>query len=209
MSEQKVARELTHQVSVGGVKIGGGAPVVVQSMTNVPMYNKHIINKDVPVLDVPATLEQIRALAAVGCEVVRVSIPNRDCCEPFAEIVKESPLPVVADVHFDYTIAMVAARSGAAGLRINPGNIGGFAKTDAVIDDAGEAGIPIRVGVNAGSLEREIAARTDLSTAEKLALSAQNYIAHFEERGFKDLVISAKAHDVMATVEAYRQISRE
>ena len=188
----------TRQVMVGAVPLGGGAPVVVQSMLNAPAK------------DVAANLAQIEALAQAGCEVVRMAVPHRDCLDVFAAVCAESPLPVVADVHFDAQIAIEAARRGAAKLRINPGNIGGLAKTDAVIDAAGEAGIPIRIGVNAGSLEDALAARDDLTLPQKLAASAADYVRYFEdERGFRDIVVSAKAHDVRATIETYRLLARE
>lgn len=188
----------TRQVMVGAVPLGGGAPVVVQSMLNAPAK------------DVAANLAQIEALAQAGCEVVRMAVPHRDCLDAFAAVCAESPLPVVADVHFDAQIAIEAARRGAAKLRINPGNIGGLAKTDAVIDAAGEAGIPIRIGVNAGSLDGTLAARDDLTLSQKLAASAADYVRYFEdERGFRDIVVSAKAHDVRATIETYRLLARE
>ena len=188
----------TRQVMVGAVPLGGGAPVVVQSMLNASAK------------DVAANLAQIEALAQAGCEVVRMAVPHRDCLDAFAAVCAESPLPVVADVHFDAQIAIEAARRGAAKLRINPGNIGGLAKTDAVIDAAGEAGIPIRIGVNAGSLDGALAARDDLTLPQKLAASAADYVRYFEdERGFRDIVVSAKAHDVRATIETYRLLARE
>ena len=188
----------TRQAMVGAVPLGGGAPVVVQSMLNASAK------------DVAANLAQIEALAQAGCEVVRMAVPHRDCLDAFAAVCAESPLPVVADVHFDAQIAIEAARRGAAKLRINPGNIGGLAKTDAVIDAAGEAGIPIRIGVNAGSLDGTLAARDDLTLPQKLAASAADYVRYFEdERGFRDIVVSAKAHDVRATIETYRLLARE
>lgn len=182
---------------VGNVPVGGGAPCAVQSMLNV--------SGD----DAKANLAQIRALADAGCEIVRMAIPRRSCLDAFAEVCEQSPLPVVADVHFDAQIAIEAARRGAAKLRINPGNIGGWEATDAVIEAAGEAGIPIRVGVNAGSLDEALKRRTDLTLPEKLAQSAIDYVRHFEDRGFHDVVVSAKAHDVMTTVRTYRMLSRE
>ena len=188
--------QATRRVMVGGVPMGGGAPVVVQSMLNAPAD------------DAQANLAQIRALADAGCEVVRMAIPRRDCLDTFRAVCEASPLPVVADIHFDAHIAIEAARRGAAKLRINPGNIGGWAKTDAVLDAAGEAGIPIRIGVNAGSLDAEIAA-LDEPLPRKLAASAEQYVRHCEDRGFRDLVASAKAHDVMATVATYRLLARE
>lgn len=188
--------ERTRQVMVGDIALGGGAPVVVQSMLNAPAT------------DVDANLAQIDALAEAGCEVVRMAVPRRACLDAFEAVCARSPLPVVADVHFDAVIAIEAARRGAAKLRINPGNIGGLAKTDAVLDAAREANIPIRIGVNAGSLEATLAARTDLSLPEKLATSAAEYVAYCHERGFFDLVVSAKAHDVMTTVRTYRLLAR-
>ncbi len=204
-TQTEPARNKTHQVMVGDVAIGGGAPVVVQSMTNVPMREDDDLG---PVLDADGNLEQIDRLKDAGCEVVRVAIPNRNSLEFFAQVCEQSSLPVVADIHFDHLIGVGAARVGAAALRINPGTIPSEQAVDAIIDEAGEAKIPIRIGVNAGSFEREVADREDLSIAEKLALSARNHVDHFNERGFTDLVVSAKAHDVMTTVEAYRELSR-
>lgn len=205
MDKPLKARELTRPVTVGNVVIGGGAPVVVQSMTNLPMVDEGTG----PVLDVAGNLAQIERLHDAGCELVRVAIPNRASIERFGEVAQASPIPVIADVHFDYQIAIGAAQNGAAALRINPGNIGSEDRVDAVIDAAGEAGIPIRIGVNAGSLEDSLAARDDLSQPQKLAQSAAGFVEHFEQRGFRDVVISAKSHDVMTTVAAYRQLSCE
>ncbi|WP_241158250.1 flavodoxin-dependent (E)-4-hydroxy-3-methylbut-2-enyl-diphosphate synthase [Adlercreutzia sp. ZJ138] len=185
----------TRRLAVGNVALGGGAPVVVQSMLNAPAS------------DVQANLAQIKALADAGCEVVRMAVPHRRDLDAFQAVCEASPLPVVADVHFDPHIACEAARRGAAKLRINPGNIGGLAATDAVLDAAGEAGIPIRIGVNAGSLDKSLAARDDLSLPEKLARSACAYVEYCERKGFHDVVVSAKAHDVRATVDTYRLLS--
>ena len=204
-SDREPARNATRPVFVGNVQVGGGAPVSVQSMTNVAMVD----GGDGPVLDVAGNLAQIGALADAGCEIVRVAVPNRASIEAFGRVVEQSPLPVIADIHFDYRIAIGAAEQGAAALRINPGNIGAKERVDAVIDAAGQASIPIRIGVNAGSLEDELAARDDLSQPEKLALSASGFVEYFEERGFQDIVVSAKAHDVLTTVAAYEQLSRE
>jgi len=188
--------EKTRRVMVGNVPVGGGAPCAVQSMLC-----------EVPD-DVQANLGQIERLAEAGCEIVRMAIPRRQYLDAFQAVCEASPLPVVADVHFDAEIAIQAAQRGAAKLRINPGNIGGWGKTDAVIDAAGEAGIPIRVGVNAGSLDEALKERSDLSLPEKLAVSAADYVAHFEERGFHDVVVSAKASDVTTTIGAYRLVSQ-
>ena len=188
--------ELTRRVMVGSVPLGAGAPCAVQSMTCMPAD------------DAQANLDQIARLAAAGCEIVRMAIPRCAYLDTFQAVCEASPLPVVADVHFDAHIAIEAARRGAAKLRINPGNVGGLAKADAVIDAAGEAGIPIRIGVNAGSLDDALAARDDLTLPEKLAESAAGYVDHFEQRGFTDIVVSAKASDVPTTVAAYRLLAQ-
>lgn len=197
-SEQTGAlpRELTHQVHVGSVAIGGDAPVSVQSMCTTKTT------------DPAATLAQIGELADLGCEIIRVAIPHKDALEGFGEICAESPLPVVADIHFDHNFAIEAIRRGASGIRINPGNIGSFEKVDAVIEVAGEYGIPIRIGVNAGSLDKAIDAREDLTQPEKLVQSAVSFVHHFEERGFHDIVLSAKVHDVASTILTNRELSR-
>lgn len=188
--------EMTRRVMVGDVAVGGGAPVAVQSMLNASA------------VDVDENLRQIEALAEAGCEIVRMAIPRRDCLDVFEGVCAKSPLPVVADIHFDPVIAIEAARRGAAKLRINPGNIGGLDATVPVLDAAREAGIPIRIGVNAGSLDQELSARADLTLPQKLAESAAQYARFCEDNGFEDLVISAKAHDVMTTVETYRILAK-
>lgn len=190
-------RELTRPVMVGSVQIGGGAPVVVQSMTCTPTS------------DTEATLNQIRALADGGCDVVRVTLPNRAAIDSFKAICDASPVPIIADIHFDYRLAIAAVDAGAAKLRINPGNIGSWEKVDAVIEAAGAAGAAIRIGVNAGSLEGDLASRDDLTQPEKLVASSLRFVEHFEARGFKDIVLSAKAHSVPTTIETYRALSRE
>lgn len=189
-------RTHTRQVMVGNVPVGGGAPVSVQSMCTTKTD------------DPASTLEQIRRLADAGCEIIRVAVPQAEALDGFKEICAESPLPVIADIHFDHRLAMGAAERGAAGLRINPGNIGSFDKVDAVIDKAGECGIPIRIGVNAGSLDPAVAERQDLTLSEKLVASCASFVRHFEERGFSDIVLSAKAHSVPVTIETYRELSR-
>jgi (E)-4-hydroxy-3-methylbut-2-enyl-diphosphate synthase len=156
--------------------------------------------------DPKATIAQITELAAAGCEIIRVAIPHADALAAFGEVCAGSPLPVVADIHFDHRLAIEATRRGAAKLRINPGNIGDLARVDAIIDAAGEAGIPIRIGVNAGSLDP---AYRDLewSLAEKLVASAVSFCEHFEGRGFDDIVVSAKASSVRATIDANRNLA--
>lgn len=194
---QGFARERTRQVLVGSVPIGGGAPVVVQSMTCTPT------------IDADATLAQVRALVDAGCDLVRVTVPSKEALGPFARICAESPVPIVADIHFDYRLAIGAVKAGAAKLRINPGNIGDWDRVDAVIDAAGEAGAAIRIGVNAGSLDKRIAERDGLTQPEKLVASSLEFVEHFEKRGFENIVLSAKAHSVPTTIETYRALSRE
>jgi (E)-4-hydroxy-3-methylbut-2-enyl-diphosphate synthase len=162
-----------------------------------------------PPADVSANLAQIEQLAEAGCEIVRMAIPHRKDLDAFEQVCQASPLPVVADIHFDSEIAIGAAKRGAAKLRINPGNVGGLEKTDAIIEAAQAAGIPIRIGVNAGSLDTALATRNDICLAQKLALSAAQYLRYFEERGFYDVVVSAKAHDVPTTVATYRQLAHD
>lgn len=187
----------TRQVFVGEVPVGGGAPCAVQSMLNYPLN------------DVAANVEQIKRLREAGCEIIRIAIPSKKDLDFFESICEQSPLPVVADIHFSAEIAIEAARRGAAKLRINPGNIGGLEKTKLVIEAAKAAGIPIRIGVNAGSLDSSIAQRKDLSLAEKLTLSAKGYVDFCFEQGFYDVIVSAKAHDVPTTVATYRLLSEE
>lgn len=194
---QGLARERTRRVMVGSVPLGGGSPVVVQSMTCTPT------------VDADATLAQVNALVDAGCDLVRVTVPSREALGPFERICRESPVPIVADIHFDYRLAIGAVRAGAAKLRINPGNIGDWERVDAVIDAAGEAGAAIRIGVNAGSLDKRIAERDDLTQPEKLVASSLEFVEHFEKRGFDDIVLSAKAHSVPTTIETYRALSRE
>ncbi|MCK8114219.1 flavodoxin-dependent (E)-4-hydroxy-3-methylbut-2-enyl-diphosphate synthase [Anaerosoma tenue] len=189
-------RRQSTQVNVGTVPLGGDANVSVQSMTNTDTA------------DAVTTLAQIRALEAEGCEIVRVAIPRADALEGFERICAESPLPVVADIHFDHRLAIEATHRGAAKLRINPGNIGDMARVDAVIDTAGAAGIPIRIGVNAGSLAREYQ-DLDMPLAEKLAASAVSFCEHFESRGFSDIVVSAKASSVLTTIDTYRLLAAQ
>lgn len=194
---ESVPRSATRQLSIGGVPLGGGAPVVVQSMTSTDTS------------DTDATLTQVRALADAGCDLVRVSVPTKAALASFAEICAAAPVPIVADIHFDYRLALGALDAGAAKLRINPGNIGSWDKVDAVIDKAGETGAAIRIGVNAGSLEDDLAARDDLTLPEKLVASSLRFVEHFEARGFTSIVLSAKAHDVPTTIATYRALSRE
>ena len=189
-------RRESRPVMVGDVPVGGGAPISVQSMTNTDTR------------DPAATLAQIGRLADAGCEIVRIAVPRRDALDGFARVTAESPLPVVADVHFDHTIAIDAAKAGAAKLRINPGNIGSLDRVDAVIDAAAVAGIPIRIGVNAGSLADEYR-DLDWPLSDKLVASSVAFCTHFASRGFEDIVVSAKASSVVTTIDAYRRLAEE
>lgn len=190
-------REHTRPVTVGDIVIGGGAPVVVQSMTSTDTA------------DATATLGQVRTLAELGCDLVRVTLPHADAIDAFHQVCAESPVPIIADIHFDYKLALAAITAGAAKLRINPGNIGSWDRVDAVVDAAGEAGVALRIGVNAGSLERTVAERDDLTLPEKLVASSLQFVEHIEGRGFSRIVLSAKAHDVMTTIQTYRALSHE
>ncbi len=197
-NSEMLARQKTHQVKVGNVALGGGTPVVVQSMLNASSASAS------------DNLDQIQRLYDCGCEVIRMAIPSLDDIAVFSEVCEKSPLPLVADIHFDYRIAIQAAKCGAAKLRINPGNIGGLEKTALVIEAAKEAGIPIRIGVNAGSLDKEIAIKEGMTNSEKLALSAIEYVHFFEDEcDFHDIVVSAKAHDVLETIATYRTLSKD
>ena len=185
-------RELTRPVMVGSVQIGGGAPVVVQSMTCTPTS------------DTEATLNQIRALADGGCDVVRVTLPNRAAIDSFKAICEASPVPIIADIHFDYRLAIAAIDAGAAKLRINPGNIGSWEKVDAVIDAAGAAGAAIRIGVNGGSLEKTLLEKYGHPTPEALVESAFSHIRMLEDVGFGDICVSMKSSNVPLMMQAYR-----
>ena len=183
---------MTRQINVGGVKIGGGAPVVIQSMLNTRTT------------DVEDSLAQIRALHAAGCQVVRLAVPNMEGARGFAEIAKESPLPLVADIHFDYKLALAAAEGGAAKIRINPGNIGGEDRVKAVVDMCKEKHIPIRIGVNGGSLDKRLLEKYGHPTAEALVESAFEHLELLEKQGFYDTCVSMKSSTVPTMVAAAR-----
>lgn len=190
-------RRRTRQILVGTVAVGGDAPISVQSMTKTDSR------------DVEATVNQIYAYANAGCEIVRVSVPTKKAGEVFHEICARSPIPVVADIHFDYRLALVAADGGAACLRINPGNIGGRDRVKAVVDKAGALGIPIRIGVNGGSLEKDLLEQFGSATPEAMVASALRHIEVLEREGFHAIKISLKASDVVRTVQAYRLLARQ
>lgn len=177
--------------------MGGGAPIAVQSMTNTPTA------------DIAATVRQIRRLEAAGCEIVRVAVPDRAAAEAIGRIKAEVSLPVVADIHFDHRLAVRAARAGADALRINPGNIGAASRVREVVACARDRGIPIRIGVNAGSLEKSIVRQYHGVTAEGMVESALRHIDRIRSWDFHDLKVSLKASDVPRTVAAYRLIARK
>lgn len=188
---------MTRQIHVGAVPIGGGAPVSIQSMTNTPTH------------DVEATLAQIRALAAAGCEIVRVAVPDERAALAVGALKAGSPLPLVADIHFDYRLALIAAEQGIDKIRINPGNIGAPERVEAVAKACMERKIPIRIGVNGGSLEKELLAKYGGPTPEALVESALGHIALLERYGFEDICISLKTSSVPTTMRAYRLMAEK
>ena len=183
---------MTRKLTVGSLPLGGGAPVSVQSMTNTDTR------------DAEATLAQIRALAAAGCDIVRVSVYDEDCVRAVRKLVDGSPVPLVADIHFDHRLALGAVENGIAKLRINPGNIGGEENVKRVADCCHAHGVPIRIGVNAGSLEKDIVARDGGATPQGMVDSALRHARMLEKAHFEDIVLSLKSSDVRLTVEAYR-----
>ena len=188
---------MTKVVRVGNLLLGGGNPVLVQSMTNTDTR------------DTDATLAQIRALAEAGCDIVRISVYDEACAEAVKILAAESPVPLVADIHFDYKLAIRAAENGIAKLRINPGNIGGEARVRELADCAKAHHIPIRIGVNSGSAEKELLEKYGGPTAECLVESALNHARMLEKAGFDDIVLSMKSSDVKLTIDAYRLASRQ
>ena len=183
---------MTRQILVGGIPIGGGATVVIQSMLNTKTT------------DVEGSLGQIRALASAGCQIARLAVPNMEAARGFAEIAKESPLPLVADIHFDYKLAIAAAEGGAAKIRINPGNIGGEDRVKAVVEVCKEKHIPIRIGVNGGSLDKKLLEKYGHPTAEALVESAFQHLELLEKQGFYDTCVSMKSSTVPTMVAAAR-----
>ena len=189
-----IARRKSRQISIGGVNIGGDALISVQSMCNTDTR------------DVQRTLEQINELTSAGCEIVRLAVLNKDAAEAIKDIVKKSQVPLVADIHFDYRLALMCIENGIHALRINPGNIGNKEHTIKVVEAAKSHNIPIRIGINAGSLEKEFAS-LDIPLEEKMIRSALRHIEILEDLNFYDIKLSLKSSDVMTTIESYRKIS--
>jgi (E)-4-hydroxy-3-methylbut-2-enyl-diphosphate synthase len=192
----QIERRKSRQIMLGDVAVGGDAPISVQSMTNTDTC------------DVAATVAQIDALAAVGADMVRVSVPDMQAAQAFAQIKQAVSLPLIADIHFDYKIALAVAKSGADCLRINPGNIGSRYRVAAVVAAAKDNGIPIRIGVNAGSLEKDIAAQY-ADTVDALVASAMRHIDYLDQENFSDFKVSIKASDIYSAIPAYRALAKK
>lgn len=196
-TENNIVRRQSRQVMVGNVAIGGGAPIAVQSMTNTETC------------DVAATVTQILALEKAGADLVRVSVPTMEAAEAFGKIKQQANLPLIADIHFDYKIALRVAELGVDCLRINPGNIGREDRVKAVVESARDHGIPIRIGVNAGSLEKDLQKKYGEPTPAALVESAMRHIDILDRLNFPDFKVSLKASDVFMTVHAYRQLATQ
>ena len=192
-----IKRRTTRTIKIGDIKVGGDAPITVQSMTNTFTH------------DVTATVSQIKRLEAAGCEIVRVAVPDQAAAEAISAIKKKISIPLIADIHFDHRLAIAAAEAGADGLRINPGNIGGTQKVKAVLACAKAHGIPIRIGVNAGSLEKELLKQYGGASAEAMVASALRNIEKVRSCDFNDIKVSLKASDVPRTLAAYRQLAAQ
>ena len=188
-------RKITRQIRIGSIAIGGGAPISVQSMTNTKTQ------------DAEATVRQIEALASAGCDIVRLAVPDKEAAANIGAIKAQVKVPLVADIHFDYRLALVAIEQGIDALRLNPGNIGGAENVRRVAEAAKARGIPIRIGVNAGSLDKRLLEKYGGVTAEALVESALEHVRLLEEQDFYDMKISLKAHDVPLTLAAYRLMS--
>ncbi len=191
----KAAVRKSRQIKVGPVTVGGGAPVRVQSMCSTDTR------------DPKATLAQIEQLYSAGCEIVRVAVPDDKAAGALGQITAGSPIPVIADIHFDYRLALAAARAGVAGLRINPGNIGGEKKVRAVVEEAAARGLAIRIGVNAGSVEKELLARYGRPSPEAMVESALRHLDILERLGFREVKISLKSSDILDMIAAYRLLA--
>ncbi|MGN0421121.1 MAG: flavodoxin-dependent (E)-4-hydroxy-3-methylbut-2-enyl-diphosphate synthase [Lachnospiraceae bacterium] len=190
-------RDQTKKIQIGNVCIGGGCPVAIQSMTNTKTE------------DVESTVKQIQALEKAGCEIIRCAVPTMEAAEALAKIKEQIQIPLVADIHFDYRLAIAAIENGADKIRINPGNIGDESRVKAVVDKAKEYGIPIRVGVNSGSLEKNLVEKYGGVTAQGLVESAMDKVHLIEKMGYDNLVVSIKSSDVMMCVKAHELIVSE
>ena len=190
-------RDQTKKIQIGNVCIGGGCPVAIQSMTNTKTE------------DVESTVKQIQALEKAGCEIIRCAVPTMEAAEALAKIKEQIQIPLVADIHFDYRLAIAAIENGADKIRINPGNIGDESRVKAVVDKAKEYGIPIRVGVNSGSLEKNLVEKYGGVTAQGLVESAMDKVHLIEKMGYDNLVVSIKSSDVMMCVKAHELIVNE
>lgn len=190
-----MTRKKTRQINIGGVKVGGGAPVTVQSMTNTSTA------------DVRSTVAQIKALEEAGCEIIRVAVPDMEAAVALSSIKKAVSVPLIADIHFDWRLALKALDEGVDCLRLNPGNIGSKDRIKEVVKAAGERSVPIRIGVNAGSLEKDILARYGHPTADAMVESAVRHIGILEDLDFTDIKVSMKASSVRLTVESYRKLA--
>ncbi len=190
-----VKRKRTQSIMVGNIKVGGNAPITVQSMTNTLTQ------------DVPATVAQIKRLEKAGCEIVRVAVPDEEAAKAITSIKEKISIPIIADIHFDYRLAILSAKAGADGLRINPGNIGNRKKVKSIVDCAKELNIPIRIGVNSGSLEKDILKKYNGASAEAMVESAIRNIELLISLDFNQIKVSIKASDVSRTVNAYKLLS--
>ena len=190
-----IKRKKTRQIMVGNVLIGGAAPIAVQSMTNTFTH------------DISATVSQIKGLEKAGCEIVRVAVPDKEAAEAISEIKKKISIPLIADIHFDYRLAIASVKAGADGLRLNPGNIGSKKKIKAVVDCAREHDISIRIGVNSGSLEKDLLKKYNGASAEAMVESAVRHVELLQSLDFSRIKISIKASDVNRTLNAYRLLS--
>lgn len=187
----------SRQIRIGSVRVGGGAPVTVQSMTKTDTR------------DVQATVAQIKSLEKAGCDIVRLAVPDMDAARALGKIKEQTKIPIVSDIHFDYRLALEAVRQGVDGMRINPGNIGAKYRIKAVVGAVRERGIPIRIGVNSGSLEKDILKKHGSPTPEALAESALRHISILEDLDFRDIKISVKSTDVRKMIAAYRILAEE
>lgn len=192
-----IYREHTRSIAIGDLMIGGGSPIAIQSMTNTKTE------------DIRATVEQIHRLEAAGCQIIRCAVPTMEAANALASIKKEIHIPLVADIHFDYKLAIAAMENGADKIRINPGNIGARERVQAVVDVAKERNIPIRVGVNSGSLEKDILAKYGGVTAQGIVESALDKVHVIEDMGYENLVISIKSSDVLMCIRAHELIARQ